>query len=267
MNIFRQPLFYKSVSRTDLDISESGFVSTDETWHSEPLYALYSRLYFVSGGSGMLVSEEESLALEPNYVYLAPCGMKYGYLGTNSVTKLFFHVNIALSPSEADAFANVKHFLRMPMSSEQLEELKRLYFSERGIDHILLKGELYHVVCKFLSMCRIGEEEGQHHSHTVSEAIAYIHTHLTARLTVAEVAAACFCSQTKLSGAFRAEVGQSVARYINELLVSEAQTKLLYTQKTVGEISDTLGFCDQFYFSRLFRRHCGISPTKYRKAK
>ena len=33
----------------------------------------------------------------------------------------------------------------------------------------------------------------------------------------------------------------------------------------VSEVSERLGFCDQFYFSRYFKKRCGESPLKYRK--
>ena len=51
----------------------------------------------------------------------------------------------------------------------------------------------------------------------------------------------------------------------SERLMYSAQRKLLCTDLSVNEISEAFGFCDQFYFSRYFKRRCGESPLRYRK--
>ena len=85
------------------------------------------------------------------------------------------------------------------------------------------------------------------------------------KMTVKEVAKICLCSPNKLSAVFLSEIGQSVSAYIDDLLMSEAKNLLLYTDKSIAKISEKLGFCDQFYFSRLFKKRFGLSPLQYRK--
>ena len=266
MEILKQPLFKKNAKDFDLIVNQCGFVKTDETWHQPPLYSVDSRLYFVTDGSGMLVSDAEKMPLESGYVYLAPCGSKCGFYGTDSVTKLYFHVQLRVSPEETDLLSALKHFSRMPFSVEESTQLKQLYLSADPLDHILLKGALYQTICTFIQSEQLNLRESSDYSPCVKEAIAYISTHLSAKLTVREVAEAAFCSQSKLSFFFKEELGQSVARYIDDLLMSEAKNQLIYSHSSIGKISDRLGFCDQFYFSRHFRKQFGTSPSEYRKA-
>ena len=75
MKILQSPQFSHLVDTLSLSVSQSGFVTTDETWHQSPLPAASSRLYFVTEGSGMLISDSESMPLVPGYAYLAPVGM------------------------------------------------------------------------------------------------------------------------------------------------------------------------------------------------
>ena len=246
---------------------QSGFVTTDETWHQKPLYSPDSRLYFVIGGSGMLLTDRTSLRLEPGYVYLAPCGAKCGFYGTDSVTKLFFHVKLRSESTQTDLFSNLDQLYRLPFDVIETERLKNLYLSTEPIDHLTLKSELFAVVSRFLEMGRDQLSQNAAHSTTVATAIGYITSHLSAKLTVAKVAQACFLSPSKLSLCFRNEVGQSVASYIDALLMSEACGQLCYTDRSIAKISERLGYCDQFYFSRAFRRHFGVSPLNYRKSK
>ena len=59
--------------------------------------------------------------------------------------------------------------------------------------------------------------------------------------------------------------GVSVSRYIQNELILHAKRMLVYTSLTVREISTHLGIDDYAYFTRLFTKAVGISPTLYRK--
>ena len=268
MIVLSQPLFHKALSKNDLVVTQSGFVTTDGTWHQRPMYAAYSRLYYVTKGRGMLICEGGEMPLEPGYVYLAPCGMRYGFYGCDSVTKLYFHINLFTNEQGEDPFARMTHFSRLPLPVAKIDQLTKWYLSTEPLDHLMLKGELYRTVCKFIQIEQldaVGEDKQQ--SVVVSEAIRYICANLSARLSVGEIAEAVFCSQSKLSMLFRAARGQSVSGYVDDLLMSEAQNQLLYSDKSIGRISEKLGFCDQFYFSRIFKKRFGMSPNAYRKLK
>ena len=266
MEIKSRERFWQGNAGYEINISRSGFVKTDETWHQEPLYAPYSRLYYVLDGTGVLFSENEQMMLEAGYAYFAPCGMKYGFYGTDSVSKIFFHIQLPISPDGRDAFSEGNHFIRLPREPSYIKKLTDAYLSTEMTGDVLLKGELYHTVYEALEYLKEGKDPVEY-SKSVSDAVTYIREHLTAGLTVQEIAEAVFCSQSKLSGMFRCEVGQSVARYIDDLLMSEAQTMLLYSDRSIREISETLGFCDQFYFSRRFASRFGASPSQFRKKK
>ncbi|MBQ8310769.1 MAG: helix-turn-helix transcriptional regulator [Clostridia bacterium] len=267
MIIEHQPLFRNMAKVSELVCRDSGVVTTDESWHQEPMYAPYSRLYYVKDGAGVLYSESERMPLEPGYVYVAPCGMKYGYYGTDSVTKLYFHINLLLGADDCDAFADYGHFIRLERTVEQIDRLIGWFLAEDPFGHMVIKSELYRTACEALQIVR--ETDGSHvgYSRPIMRAIGYIHRNLSARLTVGEISEEIFCSRSRLSMLFREEMGQSVARYIDDLLMSEAQTMLLYSERSVGEISDRLGFCDQFYFSRCFTKRFSVSPTQFRKSR
>jgi AraC-like DNA-binding protein len=64
---------------------------------------------------------------------------------------------------------------------------------------------------------------------------------------------------------FKSEFGFSPIQYINKKKVERAQLLLYTTEQTVKEVAYALGFCDQNYFIRLFRKVTGITPQKYRK--
>ena len=64
---------------------------------------------------------------------------------------------------------------------------------------------------------------------------------------------------------FKREFGTSPVQYINKKKVERAQLLLFTTDKTVKEVAYTLGFSDQNYFIRMFRKHTDTTPQEYRR--
>lgn len=78
--------------------------------------------------------------------------------------------------------------------------------------------------------------------------------------------AALLCVSTKaLSKVVGTHLQTTPTELIRERLMREAKWELLHTLKPVKQISHDLGFADIFYFSRLFKRATGCSPTFFRE--
>lgn len=94
---------------------------------------------------------------------------------------------------------------------------------------------------------------------------ALIAANLRRRWRVEEYAAALGLTPTHLSRITRQETGLSASRYIERHVFQEARRLLAYTRAGTAEIAWMLGFQDASYFSRAFRRHCGMPPGAYRR--
>ncbi len=72
-------------------------------------------------------------------------------------------------------------------------------------------------------------------------------------------------SQRYLSDTLKRETGKTTTEHLHLYLVDEAKNILLDPNKTVSEVAYELGFEYPTYFSRLFKKKEGISPTAYRE--
>lgn len=72
-------------------------------------------------------------------------------------------------------------------------------------------------------------------------------------------------SGSTLSKAVKKEFGKTPGQLINEKIILEAKRLLHLTYRSVKEIAVDLGFHDEFYFSRYFKKSVGCSPKKYRE--
>ncbi len=72
-------------------------------------------------------------------------------------------------------------------------------------------------------------------------------------------------SESHLARRFKAYTGMTPHRYKLHVLMKQAEELLLSTDLNVAEVSRMLGIDDSLYFSRLFKRECGASPTQYKR--
>ena len=78
------------------------------------------------------------------------------------------------------------------------------------------------------------------------------------------ISGAVNANESYLSHLFRKETGKTFTAYISELKVETAKI-LLSKGLLVYEVSDRLGFENSNYFSKVFKKHVGCSPTEYRE--
>jgi AraC-like DNA-binding protein len=62
-----------------------------------------------------------------------------------------------------------------------------------------------------------------------------------------------------------AQFGKTMTELVRERLLIDAKWELLHTLKPVKEIAGALGFADELYFSRLFKKATGRSPSDFRE--
>lgn len=69
-----------------------------------------------------------------------------------------------------------------------------------------------------------------------------------------------------LSNNCRQYFKKSISSLINEKILLKAKWELLHTDSQVKLIADNLGFRDEYYFSRFFKKHISVSPKHFREA-
>ena len=74
-------------------------------------------------------------------------------------------------------------------------------------------------------------------------------------------------SVSYLTRLFKKEVKQTISQYLTILRLKKAESLLLYSSDSLEYIAKQVGFYDQSYFCRLFRKQYHQSPLKYRKTK
>lgn len=80
------------------------------------------------------------------------------------------------------------------------------------------------------------------------------------------IAQQLFVNRSYLSQVFKKQSGMTLSAYLTRVKMVRGSMLLVATNKSVAEISTTLGYEDKEHFSNVFRSHVGMLPRAYRKA-
>lgn len=257
-------VFDSIVNDLHLHILYSGYCGCDASWQTENLATAFCRLYIPEHGRGILRCGEKTEEMVPGMAYLLPPEVPVSYCCPEHLQKLFFHLSF-FNPEHYDLFSGHKGILQIPLPKSALVEYITLYQSQSYYSCLKLKQLLYELL---LNMYRQIPESGQEipaYSRPVRETMDYIHTNLSAQLTVRDLAKRQYISHTTLNKYFRTELGMTVGRYMDDQLLMHAKNMLCHTEYSIAEISSRLGFNDPFYFSNKFKHLSGTTPRAYRK--
>ena len=112
----------------------------------------------------------------------------------------------------------------------------------------------------------ISENHGRRTSSTVKLAIDYIEQHYTTEISLDDVAKYVGISPQHFSKIFKMETGTNYVDWLSNLRIEQAKKYLSNGDRTIKEICYLVGYKDPNYFSRIFKKIVGMSPSEYEHA-
>jgi AraC-like DNA-binding protein len=97
----------------------------------------------------------------------------------------------------------------------------------------------------------------------VLNAIKFIQFNYSHNISIDDVARSVGVSRSHLYRVFMSNVGKSPIDYLTEYRINEACKLLRSGDLSIAEVAVSVGFFDQFYFSRVFKKSVGMPPSKY----
>lgn len=259
--IIDERTFDSNVPRTE--IKYGGYAILDEKWRCENSCDPFSRLYYVTKGSGFLKYGDKVVEMQPGNVYLVPAMLTFSY-GCRYLEKLFFHVSV-IKTDRYDLLSGQRDIYSMPYSAGEIEKLKSISESDDYMSFLSMRGIIYKTMSDFAERYNFKKIAVREYSKTVKKVISYIHHNVKISLSVKEISKNMYVSESSIRNRFKEEVGVTIGEYIDDVVLFEAKKLLKTDGLMIKEISEQLDFCDQFYFARRFKEKFGKTPTQYRK--
>ena len=102
-------------------------------------------------------------------------------------------------------------------------------------------------------------------SNMIDKALRMIRSNYSDKsLSLQQVADVLKINSSYLSRLFKKETDMNFMDYLTSVRVEKAKALLIDTDVRNAEISDKVGFCDARYFSQVFRKKMGVTPSEFR---
>ncbi|MCI6275227.1 MAG: AraC family transcriptional regulator [Clostridium sp.] len=102
------------------------------------------------------------------------------------------------------------------------------------------------------------------YSNYVIDAIDYIHENYNDNLNVDTICCHIKISKNYLCNIFKKETGESIITFLNKYRIEKSKDFLKDRSYSMLNVAISVGFQDQSYFCRTFKKYNGISPSEYR---
>ena len=228
-------------------------------------------------GVGRVFDGPNSFTVEPGDLLLFPPEAKHFY-GRDFDADKWWHRWIYFQPRafwkpwlDWETEIDGVHLLRRN-DDNNISELFRLFVeverwadSPDGLSTDLAFNRLEHILLQCARMNRASKINQIVLDDRILAACSLISANLDKPLTVKDIAGHVCLSPSRLSHLFRKYVGTGVVQWRDAQRVQYAMQMLRMTNVPIKSLSQMVGYDDPLYFSRVFRRHTGISPRAFRE--
>lgn len=125
---------------------------------------------------------------------------------------------------------------------------------------IELCGELYATYIKHIRKIK----QKNNFSKPIMQCLNYINSHFNENITLEKLSAVVDLHPNYLAALFKKETGETLKKYLIRTRVEVAESLLTRTEYTYTQISNSLAFCSQSHFTKVFRNYTGLTPKQYR---
>ena len=230
----------------------------------------YVLIYCVDG-SGWYVLKGQRYEVKRNQYFILPAGTPHEYGATEGERWTIYWVHFrgehasvyaegAQKPQEVKAAMNSNISNRNNIFEEILSTL---HFGD-GIEDLRYASSLLHYYLASLRYLRQYRSTVRYDG-VVNAAIHYMKENVERHLTLQDVLDYVGYSSTRFSALFKKETGSSPLAYFNRLKIEYACQMLKTTDMHINRICYKVGVEDSLYFSRMFSKAMGMSPSEYRE--
>lgn len=103
------------------------------------------------------------------------------------------------------------------------------------------------------------------HQNVIFKTNAYIKEHLAEKISLDQAAEQVYLSKSYFCRIIKDELGCTFTEYVNRIRVERSKTLLRSSGMSIAEIACAVGFDDQSYYTRIFKKQVGVAPGKFRE--
>lgn len=226
-------------------------------------------IYFVTKGKGMITKGDKEFSIGPNQGFLIAEKERISYSADEKDPWEYWW--ISWRGAKIEEFLRRTSLWNNPVfnydpKSELFKRIESLSSIKQIKNNDLrLNAFMYSIFYQMTLSFPPNKEPSVSPIHYVDQILVLIHQNYDRKITVHEIAAALALDRSYLHRIFKEKMGCSIKDYLLQVRMDNACKLLVNTDLSIGDIGRSVGYDDDLYFSRLFRKKMNIAPTTYRQ--
>ncbi|NEW06354.1 AraC family transcriptional regulator [Paenibacillus sp. SYP-B3998] len=146
-----------------------------------------------------------------------------------------------------------------------LSRMEREWDQPEAMAKLQVKSLFYQFICELMGQLQHRRLE-QASPDMVLQAVRYMDEHYSEPITADTLATLLNCSSRTMQRMFNKRLALGPIDYLMQIRIDKAKELLCRTNAGLKNIAEAVGYVDSYYFSRLFKRYTGVSPSTYRES-
>ncbi|MGD6803795.1 AraC family transcriptional regulator [Rossellomorea vietnamensis] len=234
----------------------------------------YHCLCYINKGSGKVSVNEDTFSFSAGSLFLFVPGVQIKGLMAAGVEFYLVRFRYAIAyyenewvfdgtpskfPIEGElTIKNTAHILTV------FKNLKRAAERQGKIGSIKLKALLNELIFLVIEDIRSQLMEGSVQK-GIEQSIDFMEEHYCAPITLEQLSQTAGLSSSYYSKCFKDYTGQPPIDYLREIRLKKAKELLMFSKEKLKVVAGLVGYQDEFYFSRVFKKQFGVSPKEFAK--
>lgn len=231
-------------------------------------------IHHVLSGKGYFETRGKSYHLKQGDTFLIYPNMEACYRADDEepweYTWVGFDGNDAFYLLNHTDFSEESPVLEQAAISEEIERNIRMVYEAKGgtfCDAVSMTGALYSMIAMLMENSSAEAKQKNPQTDRVEQAIQYIAEHYSYPITIEDIAGYTGVCRSYLYRMFRKVLKKSPKDYVEEYRIRQACQLLRETDLPITTIAHSVGYEDNLYFSKAFKKCKGQTPSRYRKEK
>jgi iron complex transport system substrate-binding protein len=146
-----------------------------------------------------------------------------------------------------------------------LSRMEQEWDQPEALAKLQVKSLFYQFICELMGQLQNQRLE-QASPDIVLQAAKYMDEHYADPITADSLATLLNCSSRTMQRMFNKRLALGPIDYLMQIRIDKAKELLCRTNAGLKDIAEAVGYVDSYYFSRLFKRYTGVSPSAYRES-
>jgi AraC-like DNA-binding protein len=241
-------------------IHEAGVMVLDENWLHRGVCSPFWRLFYDFTPGAWVEAGGRRHALGPNRIVVMPDGAPFDCGSGRGVEHLWLHFSLYLSL--AHAAPGVFALPAGPVMQAIAKELRGQVVAREANAVQHLSSALLHLV---FAEGPVGRIEAM--PERLRKLFNWIENMLDGAITNEAMAGQAGMSVEAFIRWFKARTGRTPAAFVAERRIREACRLLAFSEDSIEQVAEGVGFTNRHHFSRVFKRYAGCGPAEFRRGR